>query len=337
MSVDGDRREQVVLTGVPSLSGLYARAAAGAAGGLLRRGLAERLPGRITDRLPDRGSRRRGGAEAPLQLPAVAHVVEGVVVDPAGHGEFCRTVGAPLREGPGGTEAFSGHLHALAFPVAMSVLTRPDFPLPLPGLVHLANEVEHRRAVAVGEDLTVTAHAERLRPHRAGARFDVVVRLAREDGEPVWTGRSGYLAKGVRVPGTAGDAPREEFVPPAPTGHWRLTAGTGRDYAAVSGDWNPIHLSGPTARALGMQRAAAHGMYTASRALAEVGVPPGVPFRWTVDFGAPVLLPGTVAVAITDDGRGTGWRGSSFAGWDPGRRRPHFTGGVERLEDPSAP
>ena len=326
--MDADRLETVVLTDVPSLGGLYARAAAAAAGGLLPRTLTERRPARSLRRPAERS--RTGGAT--LELPAVAHVVEGVVVDPARHEAFCRTVGAPLREGPGGTEAFSGHLHALAFPVAMSVLTRPDFPLPVLGMVHLANEVEHRGATAVGEDLTVTASAERLRPHRSGAQVDVVARLAREDGETVWTGRSTYLARGVRVPGTAGDAPREEFVPPAPTGHWRLTAGTGRDYAAVSGDWNPIHLSGPTARALGLKGAIAHGMYSASRALAEVGVPPGVPFRWTVEFAAPVLLPGTVAVAITDDGRGAAWRDSRFAGWDPRRRRPHFTGTVARLE-----
>ncbi|WP_298583036.1 MaoC/PaaZ C-terminal domain-containing protein [uncultured Kocuria sp.] len=323
--MDGDRYEPVVLTDIPSLGGLYARAAAGAAGGLLPRALTDRLPGRAP-------GRRRGTGGAPGDLPAVAHVVEAVVVDAAGHEAFCRTVGAPLHEGAGGTEAFSGYLHALAFPVAMSVLTRPDFPLPVLGMVHLANEVEHRGSVAVGEDLTVTAHAERLRPHRSGAQVDVVARLTRGDGEPVWTGRSTYLAKGVRVPGTVEESPREEFVPPAPTGHWRLTGGTGRDYAAVSGDWNPIHLSGPTARALGMKQAIAHGMYSASRALAEVGVPPGVPFRWTVEFAAPVPLPGTVAVAITDDGRGAGWRGSRFAGWDPRRRRPHFTGTVVRQE-----
>ncbi|WP_424347222.1 MaoC/PaaZ C-terminal domain-containing protein [Kocuria sp. CH-021] len=321
----GDRYETVVLDEVPSLGGLYARAAAAAAGGLLPRGLTGRLPGR-------RPARPGGAGAAPGALPAVAHVVEAVVVDAAGHEAFCRTVGAPPREGPGGTQAFSGYLHALAFPVAMSVLTRPDFPLPVLGMVHLANEVEHRGAVTVGEDLTITASAERLRPHRSGALVDVVARLARADGEPVWTGRSSYLAKGVHVPGTADDAAREEFVPPAPTGHWRLTAGTGRDYAAVSGDWNPIHLSGPTARALGLKGAIAHGMYSASRALAEVGVPPGTPFRWTVEFAAPVLLPGTVAVAIADDGRGAGWRGSRYAGWDPRRRRPHFTGTVARLD-----
>ncbi|MGK7222600.1 MaoC/PaaZ C-terminal domain-containing protein [Kocuria flava] len=312
----GERR-QVVLEEAPSLGGLYARAAAGAVG----RALARRLPAPL-------GGGRRGGEPV---LPAVEHVVEGVRVDPAGHEAFCRTVGAPLREGPRGPEAFSGHLHALAFPVAMSVLTRPDFPLPVLGMVHLANEVEHRGVVVVGEELTVTARAERLRPHRAGAQVDVVARLAREDGGTVWTGHSTYLAKGARVPGTAEDRPRREFVPPAPTGTWRLAAGTGRDYAAVSGDWNPIHLSGPSARALGMPGAIAHGMYCASRALAGVAVPAGTAFRWTVEFAAPVPLPGTVAVAVADDGRGPGWRRSDWAGWDPRRRRPHFTGTVERL------
>ncbi|MFI7583186.1 MaoC/PaaZ C-terminal domain-containing protein [Kocuria sp. M1N1S27] len=315
------RNEQVVLTEVPSLGGLYVRAAAGAAGRALPGALAQRLPGR-----------RRGSGGAPGDLPAVAHVVEGVVAEAARHEAFCRTVGAPLREGPDGTEAFSGYLHALAFPVAMSVLTRPDFPLPVLGMVHLANEVEHRGAVAVGEDLTVTASAERLRPHRAGAQVDVVARLAREDGEPVWTGRSTYLAKGVRVPGTVDDAPRGEFVPPAPTGQWRLPARTGRDYAAASGDWNPIHLSGPSARALGMKGTIAHGMYSASRALAGIAVPSETPFRWAVEFAAPVPLPGTVAVAVDDEGRGEAWRRSRCTGWDPGRGRPHFTVTAERLD-----
>lgn len=314
-------REQVVLDGPPSLGGLYARTAAGAARGALAHRLRERLPGRRPD-----------DAAAVPELPAVEHVVEAVAVDAARHEAFCRVVGAPPREGPGGTEAFSGYLHALAFPVAMSVLTRPDFPLPVLGMVHLANTVEHRLPVAVGEDLTVTAHAEALRPHRAGARVDVVARLARADGEEVWAGRSTYLARGVRVPGPVDDGPRPEFVPPAPTGRWRLPAGVGRAYAGVSGDWNPIHLSDPSARALGLRGAIAHGMYCASRALAQVRVPAGTPFRWSIEFAAPVVLPATVAVAVADDGRGSAWRGSAYTGWDPTRGRPHFTGAVERLD-----
>lgn len=312
----------MVLTDVPSLGGLYARAAGRAAA----RGAVRALPGRRSGR---RGPAGPGTGAGPV-LPAVELVVEAVSVDAAGHEAFCRVVGARLREGASGTEAFSGYLHALAFPVAMSVLTRRDFPLPVLGMVHLANEVEHLAAVAVGEVLTITAHAEQLRPHRAGAQVDVVVRLARTGGEPVWTGRSTYLAKGVRVPGTVEDAPRPEFAPPVPTGRWELPAGTGRDYAAVSGDWNPIHLSGPSARALGLKGTIAHGMYTASRALAEVGVPAGAAFRWTVEFAAPVRLPGTVAVAITDDGRGQDWTRSDVTGWDPRTGRPHFAGAVVR-------
>jgi hypothetical protein len=72
-------------------------------------------------------------------------------------------------------------------------------------------------------------------------------------------------------------------------------------------------------------------MYCASRALAEVGVPAGAAFRWSVEFAAPVPLPGTVAVAVGDAGRGPRWRRSDYAGWDPRRGRPHFTGTVERL------
>lgn len=332
--MDGDERRQAVLTGVPSLGGLYVRAAGSAvargAGRAAARGAGRAVPGRR----PGRDHRERpagpGTRDAPA-LPAVEHVVEAVPVDAPGHEAFCRVVGARQRETAAGTEAFSGYLHTLAFPVAMSVLTRPDFPLPILGMVHLANEVEHLAAVTVDEDLTVTAHAEGLRPHRAGAQVDVVARLARGNGEPVWTGRSTYLAKGARVPGTIGDPPRQEFVPPAPTGSWRLPAGTGRNFAGVSGDWNPLHLSGPTAKALGMKGAIAHGMYCASRALADVGVPAGTPLRWTVRFAVPVLLPGTVSVAIDDDGRGPAWRASTYAGWDPCSRRPHFTGAVVRL------
>jgi acyl dehydratase len=62
-----------------------------------------------------------------------------------------------------------------------------------------------------------------------------------------------------------------DFKAPDPTALWQLGVDTGRAYAAVSGDFNPIHLSVLSAKALGMRRSIAHGMYLASRALADVG------------------------------------------------------------------
>lgn len=44
----------------------------------------------------------------------------------------------------------------------------------------------------------------------------------------------------------------------------------GRRYAAVSGDYNPHHLYGWTARLIGYPRQIAHGMWTLSRCLSSV-------------------------------------------------------------------
>ena len=92
-----------------------------------------------------------------------------------------------------------------------------------------------------------------------------------------------------------------QFSTPDPTAVWQLGVDTGRAYAAVSGDFNPIHLSVLSAKALGLRRSIAHGMYLASRALADVGAAKGEAFRWDVAFEAPVFLPARVALDITTD------------------------------------
>ncbi len=76
---------------------------------------------------------------------------------------------------------------------------------------------------------------------------------------------------------------------------WRLGEGTGRAYAAVSGDWNPIHVHALTARPLGFPSAIAHGMYSYARVLASLG--PRLPesgLTSRVWFRKPVRLPSTV-------------------------------------------
>ena len=69
---------------------------------------------------------------------------------------------------------------------------------------------------------------------------------------------------------------------------------SGRRYAAVSGDHNPIHLYPLTAKALGFPRQIAHGMWTKARGLAalENRLPDAVSVE--VAFKKPILLPGTV-------------------------------------------
>lgn len=278
------------------------------------------------------GSSVRGGKEAP-HLPQGRHRLNNVTAVRSKVDEFQRLTG--------GKHAHflpSGYVHTLAFPVAVSVLARPDFPLPLLGMVHLRNDIHHLRPIAPDERLSVTAWVENLLPHRSGTQVDVVVDVEC-DSELVWKGRSTYLAKGKTSapsgaePEMAGPSRQDAADPPHyPTGEWALRSDTGRRYAAVSGDYNPIHLSTPSARMLGLKRPIAHGMYLASRMVAEAGPGEATPFRWTVDFRAPVFLPSKVAISA--EVRKTSlaeWQGAELTAWDARRRRTHFSGRLERL------
>ena len=71
----------------------------------------------------------------------------------------------------------------------------------------------------------------------------------------------------------------------------------GRRYAAVSGDRNPIHLHGLSARLFGQQGAIAHGMWTKARCLAALQGHLPEAFTVEVAFKLPVRLPAKVAFA----------------------------------------
>ncbi|OMH26303.1 hypothetical protein BKD30_04875 [Tersicoccus phoenicis] len=304
----GDTTAVEDLAGVPALARIYARTVPAALAGAVSTGV------------------RRKTAVG--ELPRVAYRVTRLRPDPDRVTDFARLTRAPASD-----VLPPGFVHTMVFPVAMALLARDDFPLPLPGLVHLRNVWTQQRPVTLDSVLGVTTRAEDLRPHRAGTLVDVISEIRDETGggdpgeRPVAIDRSTYLAWGRFLRGTVpteGTERRDPFTPPLPTGQWRLGADTGRRFAAVSGDWNPIHVSAPTARLLGMKGAIAHGMYTASRGLATTRLPES--FTWDVTFAAPVLLPATVAVRV--DGRPEDEAGARFTGWNPRSGRLHLTSTV---------
>lgn len=346
-SQHGDRPAHVkTLPEVPGLGGLYARAVVPSPARLLAKvpGLGGRSDGE------DSGADGRSASTSGIVLPDVTYRVADVVADPEHLLAYQRLLGEPADD-----QMPAGFVHVLAFPVAMALMVRADFPLPVAGMVHLANAVRVERPILADEHLEVQAWAENVRPHRKGTQVDLVTEVSALSGagharEVVWRGVSTYLAKGAGsvavvepggdagtdgAAGTGGDGPTAERFPTGqrfptrqrfPTGQWQLDAGTGRRYAAVSGDRNPIHLSAPTAKAFGFPRAIAHGMYTAARALAESGAGRSGAFEWTVEFAKPVLLPGKVAVAITRDAGAPG--GFGYVGWDARSGKEHFRGTV---------
>ncbi|GAA3050624.1 MaoC/PaaZ C-terminal domain-containing protein [Pseudonocardia yunnanensis] len=233
-------------------------------------------------------------------LPEGERSREGVSVDRGHLADYARVCGFPVEDALPPT-----YPHVLAFPLQVELMAGRHFPLPLPGLVHIRNTISVDREIDAAEPLDLRVHAERFVAHPKGAQVDLVTRVD-AGGEPVWRGRSTYLARGATAP--AGDESPELVPPDAPDGPavatWRVGADIGRRYAGVSGDVNPIHLHPLTARAFGFPRAIAHGMWTAARALSALQGRLPAAITYDVAFGKPLLLPSTVELhaAATDEG-----------------------------------
>ncbi|MEJ5920493.1 MaoC/PaaZ C-terminal domain-containing protein [Corynebacterium sp. H78] len=340
------------LKAIPSLGPLYAKAAAGSA--------------------------KKRPTSTDVKVPMLA--VHNVAVSRSRDDKFRDLVGARTASGLGVDEAFFGHVHALLMPVQMELMAADDFPLPMMGLIHTSNTYRRLGAVELGSTVDIEVSIREFRAHRAGTEVVLVstVRASRDDDtheaatpentvlpEILVEEESVYLAKGVRLKDAAGfddvekqraaggNTWRELFAPPLPTAQWKLAKDVGRRWAAVSGDWNPIHINGVAARALGMPGVIAHGMFTASKALASSDVPAGEPYEFAIDFATPVVLPASVMLSITRAGEvaeGTGAAGAGAAGagvgvadaadarggmdivaWNRKKKRPHFTATVRDI------
>ena len=160
--------------------------------------------------------------------------------------------------------------HILAFPLQMALLTDKRFPFPLLGLVHLENRIDVLRALGGLGPFTVSVAVENLQPHDKGATFSIVTRLEDQLGL-LWVGDSKVLCRGVKVPGEIPPKAEQEPLPLEPVDNWKAPADIGRRYARAAGDYNPIHLSAPSAKLFGFPRAIAHGLWNKARSLAALG------------------------------------------------------------------
>jgi acyl dehydratase len=145
---------------------------------------------------------------------------------------------------------------------------------------------------------------------RLGLEFDVWGEVS-VDGAVAWRSRAIYLSRSrsaagaqeSAVPEPAADVPwSRQLDLPAPEG-------TGRAFAAVSGDINPIHLHRLPARLFGFQRAIAHGWWIAGRVAALLERDEAMPGRrLEIVFRRPVVLPSTPHLQVRDVERGSEFR-----------------------------
>jgi acyl dehydratase len=255
----------------------------------------------------------RTGTELP-DLALVRHDVPVDVDHAAAYAELC---GFPRKD-----TLPLPYPHLLAFGLHLRIMADRSFPFPAIGTVHLENSITQHRPIAVTEKLQVTARPDNLRPHTKGRAFDLLTTV-HSAGELVWEETSTFLRRG---PGSDDATVGAPYADAPPTGTvWKVPGDLGRRYAGISGDHNPIHLYGLTAKAFGFPRQIAHGMWSLARCVAtlENRLPSKV--RVDVAFKKPILLPGSVAFGSrpTDDGY-------AFSLSNPKSGAPHLTGRTVR-------
>ncbi|MGN7936415.1 MaoC family dehydratase [Pseudomonas sp. 22447] len=192
--------------------------------------------------------------------------------------------------------------HVLAFPLQMQLLTASHFPFPLLGLIHLSNRIRVLRPMGGVSQARASVHVENLRPHPKGAVFSLVTRLDDQLG-PLWEAESEMLCKGVQLDGALVEPPLPDTPALTEVAHWAAPADIGRQYAKVSGDYNPIHLSGISARLFGFPTAIAHGLWNKARTLAALDDRlPKANVEIEVTFKKPMRLPSEVTLLASAAG-----------------------------------
>jgi len=222
------------------------------------------------------------------------------------------------------------YLHMLVMPLQMALMIEDDFPFPLLGLVHIANKITQYRPVNASEVVNVNCRFGELKAHDKGQQFALVGDVY-VGNELVWSGESVYLFRQASSTKTEPSDKTKEDKPTASANQfnalWSVPADIGRRYAAVSGDSNPIHLYGFTAKLFGFPRAIAHGMWSKARCLAmyEGRLPHA--FSVDVQFKLPMLLPAKVAFQSQVNSKVE----THFSVFDAKSAKPHLSGMIKAI------
>jgi acyl dehydratase len=246
----------------------------------------------------------RRGLQEPSALPRIERSLIGATLDPAWLKDYSDCVGLKV-----GTELPPLALQLAAAPLHMAILGDPRFPFRALGLVHMAQRVTQTRTIPADATLDLRAYSTDARWEKRGMSFGLVTE-ARCDGTLVWRGETRALAPGKSQFSTAAGArgPDDQDAldgdPPRCEHRLHVPESTGRRYAAIAGDLNPIHQHALLARLFGFRRAIVHGTWTLARALALAGLPQTEAFRLDATFRRPVELPSDVLVRAWADGPG---------------------------------
>lgn len=207
-------------------------------------------------------------------------------------------------------------LYLLAQRAQIAMMRDAKFPLAAPGMVHLTNSLEMLQTPDTAQPVTLTSSVM-IEGKASGSLFPQFAVEVRQDSTLVAICKSGYIAKrggGEKSADKSGaakeiskeinneaSAVQSDFTSAKDAGKIVMPGSIGWDYAKVSGDFNPIHISGVMAKAFGLPGKLAHGWYSVSMFASVIERINNITVKKIdVQFQKPVLLPNTVALEYLD-------------------------------------
>lgn len=183
--------------------------------------------------------------------------------------------------------------HSYFGPLHLLMLTDEHFPLRVLGALHQRNHILQHKPMFPGDLLSASLYfsAQRRRPQ--GLEVDLRTEI-RADGELSWESVTTFLFRtrlAVADPESAlaGTAPALERAEPLAS--FPVPRNTGRTFARITRDINPIHVSRLLARGFGFERDLAHGMWAMCRSQSLVkGLDYWQPLRSDVAFKGPLYI-----------------------------------------------
>lgn len=171
----------------------------------------------------------------------------------------------------------------------------PFFPISPLGLIQIFQSFEQKRPVFLDETLDLSCTIDSITTSEKGTETRFLLEI-RSGGDIVWQGLSTYFTRSPVKKEKPSKKKDEVFLEKKET--IPVPAGTGRQYAKVSGDYNPHHLHTILARLFGFKSAIAHGMWSLARVVAildrEFGINGSA--RVEASFKLPIFMPATIAL-----------------------------------------
>ncbi len=220
------------------------------------------------------------------------------------------------------------YLQMMSLDIQMQCLADKRNPFPLLGLVHRINEVWQSATVDLQVRFNLNAQLGEFKAHPKGWEIDVIVEAFQQD-TCVYKAKGTYLVR-VNAPHVAkhsgsGQGARQPFWESyKPVSEWHVPADMGRQYAKVSHDYNPIHLSALSAKMFGFKQAIAHGMWSLAKCVSQLAEPElnnDEDVQLHAEFLRPIFLPAACVLLKHADAEVT-----QFALINTDRHEPHIRG-----------